>query len=146
MIGEWSFYNNSGKIVKTISYDYKLIINESTSNTTNDNESPPSMLSVEEMPKFQNSTNLQDFSNYVADNIIFPPMAAKIGIQGKVFLKFVINEKGQVSDIKVIKKINKDIDQEAIRVLAQSPVWIPGYQKGKLVKVNYVIPINFEFN
>ena len=97
------------------------------------------------MPKFQGSNNYQDYSDYIGRNIIYPPMAHKYGIEGRVLINFIINSLGQVCNIKVHNTVHKDLEKEAMRVVSQSPDWIPGYQKGKAVSVEFTVPINFIF-
>lgn len=139
MCGEWVFKNYNDTISRKVNYDFKIIKNSPEFDT----EVNP-QVKVESMPKFQNSDNFQNFINYVARNLIYPPMAQRYYIQEKVYIGFIINENGQISDIKAMRKSNKDLEREAIRVLAQSPEWNPGYQKGKPVRVHFVFPFIFE--
>lgn len=71
-------------------------------------------------------------------------MAAENNIQGKVFLSFVVEKNGELTDIQLAgKKLGGGTDEEAIRVLKASPKWTPGIQNGKPVRVKYNIPISF---
>ena len=97
---------------------------------------------VEDMPTF-NGGPAEDFRKYIAENLRYPEMAKKEGIQGKVFVQFVVNSKGEVVDVKVARGIDKSLDEEAIRVTASSPNWEPGKQRGKAVNVAFTFPINF---
>jgi len=141
MSGDWTFFTN-GEISKQINYDLKLIYNNSMMEDKPDSNSI--VIVVEQMPKFQDSDNLADFARYVKDNLFYPPMAARYLIEGRVFVLFTIDRKGNVSDIEVKNKVHKDLEREAIRVISQSPDWTPGYQKGKPVRVNFTFPINFD--
>ncbi|MEO6851079.1 MAG: energy transducer TonB [Mucilaginibacter sp.] len=98
-------------------------------------------IAVEKDPGFRGG--LQNFYQYLIQNITYPPNAAKNRIQGKVFLTFVIEKDGSLSDVKVVRGVSTDIDAEAIRVVANSPKWIPGLQNGHPVRVQYTMPINF---
>lgn len=80
---------------------------------------------------------------YLAENIKYPRIANENGIEGVVYLKFVVNENGQVSNIQVIRGIHASCDQEAIRVISQMPNWTPGYIDGTPVSVWYKIPVKF---
>ncbi len=98
---------------------------------------------VEQMPKFQGGDQ-KDFIEYIQKHIIYPDKAKENGICGKVFVQFVINEKGELVDIKIIRNIDPLLDNEVIRVLKQSPNWTPGKQRGKPVKTTMTIPIEFK--
>jgi protein TonB len=67
-----------------------------------------------------------------------------MGVEGKVFVQFVIGKDGAISDVKVIKGIGAGCDEEAIRVVQSSPSWNPGKQRGKAVKQRYTLPIIFK--
>lgn len=86
---------------------------------------------------------MDKFYNYLSKSIRYPSAAQEIGLQGKVFVSFIIEKNGALSDIKVEKKLGSGTDEEAIRVLTASPRWIPGIQNGKPVRVRYNIPISF---
>jgi Ca-activated chloride channel homolog len=98
---------------------------------------------VEQMPKFQGGDQ-KDFIEYIQKHIIYPEKAKENGIFGRVFVQFVINEKGELVDIKIIRSIDPLLDNEVIRVLKQSPKWTPGKQRGKPVKTTMTIPIEFK--
>ena len=65
------------------------------------------------------------------------------GLQGKVFITFIVGTDGQLSDIRAVRGPSEDFKEEAVRVLSNSPRWIPGFQNGRKVKVQYTVPINF---
>ena len=65
------------------------------------------------------------------------------GISGRVIVSFVINENGQVTDPEVLRRVDKDLDKEAIRIIKSMPRWIPGEHKGKKVKVRLTLPVQF---
>ena len=99
-------------------------------------------VSIETPPSFPGGIN--KFYAYVAKNVKYPPMAAENNIQGKVFLSFVVEKNGELTDIQLAgKKLGGGTDEEAIRVLKSSPKWTPGIQNGKPVRVKYNIPISF---
>ncbi len=86
-------------------------------------------------------------SSFLSKNIEYPSVCRENGIQGKVFLKFVIDESGDLQSIEVIKSSGTDLlDKEAVRVAHQMSRWKPGYQKGKAVKVYYNLPISFKID
>ncbi len=97
---------------------------------------------VEDMPDFQGGG--QDaFRTYIAENLRYPPIAAESGIQGRVFVQFVVNTNGRVSDATVIRGVDPLLDREALRVVMSSPPWTPGRQRGQPVRVAFTFPINF---
>jgi len=99
-------------------------------------------LKVEKMPSFKGG-DLNTFREWVMKRIKYPKVAAENYIQGTVYVSFVVNEKGEVADVKVIRSIDPLLDAEAVRVVKSSPKWTPGEQRGKRVQVKYVIPVRF---
>ena len=96
---------------------------------------------VDQMPEFPGGeTALRQF---IAHGIKYPDDAKKAGIQGKVFVHFVINKSGNVVNSKIIRSVSPSIDQEALRVINTMPKWEPGKEKGKTVSVRYTMPIQF---
>jgi protein TonB len=98
-------------------------------------------VSIETPPGFPGG--IERFYAYVGKSIKYPPMAAENNIQGKVFLSFVVEKNGELTDIHVDRKLGGGTDEEAVRVLKASPRWTPGIQNGKPVRVKYNIPISF---
>jgi len=87
---------------------------------------------------------MQAFYKYVFDKIKYPAQARRMGIEGKVFVEFVIGKDGTLSDVKAIKGIGAGCDEEAVRVVQGAPSWNPGKQRGKPVKQRYTLPIIFK--
>ena len=83
------------------------------------------------------------FQKYLAENIEFPSKASRLGISGRVFVKFVVEKDGSLTDIQVVKGIGAGCNEEAIRVISKAPKWKPGKQRGKAVRTYRIIPINF---
>ncbi len=96
---------------------------------------------VEKMPEYPGGQN--ELMKFLMSNIKYPVKAQELGIQGRVFVQFVINTDGSISDIEVVRSVNPALDTEAIRIVKAMPKWTPGMQKGKNVRVNYTLPINF---
>jgi TonB family protein len=99
---------------------------------------------VEVMPEFPGGT--EKMMDYLSKNIKYPEAAKEKGISGRVFLSFVIEKDGAVSDVKVVKGIGKECDDEALRVVKAMPKWKPGLMKGKPVRVSYMLPIFFKLD
>lgn len=99
---------------------------------------------VEEMPEFPGGQAA--LMTYLQKNISYPADAREKGIQGKVFLSFVVDATGQVKDVKVIRSVDPSLDKEALRVVKAMPLWKPGKQGGKPVSTMFNLPINFKLN
>lgn len=96
---------------------------------------------VEEFPEFPGG--MAAWSKFLQKNLRYPYMAQEAGIQGKVFVSFVIEKDGSVSDVALVRGIGAGCDEEALRVIKKSPRWKPGRQNKKEVRVRYNIPINY---
>jgi protein TonB len=99
---------------------------------------------VENMPEFPGGDLA--LRKYIADNVKYPEIAKENGLSGKVFVAFVINQRGEVENVKIARGVDPALDKEAIRVVQNLPKWKPGSQRGKPVKVSYTVPINFQLN
>ncbi len=97
---------------------------------------------VEEMPKFPGGEDA--LMDYVSKNVVYPKEAQEKGISGRVFVGFIVEKDGSVSDVKVLRGIGGGCDEEAVRVISGLPKWKPGKQEGKPVRVSYQMPINFK--
>ena len=96
---------------------------------------------VEEMPEYPGGE--EALKNEIAEKIKYPEEARKNGIQGKVFVTFVVDEQGAVSNVKIARGAEPSLDKEALRVINTLKTWKPGKEKGKAVKVAFTVPINF---
>ena len=83
------------------------------------------------------------WAKFLQKNIHYPPQAAENGVHGKVFLSFIVETDGHLSNFKVESGVGSGLDEEALRVLKIAPAWRPGIQNGHKVRVQYNIPINF---
>ena len=97
---------------------------------------------VEEMPAFPGGEG--KLMEYVAKNIKYPQIARETGIQGRVFVGFVVEPDGSISNVKLLRGIGGGCDEEAMRVIKSLPKWKPGKQRGKAVRVSYQIPVFFK--
>lgn len=87
---------------------------------------------------------MQAFYKYVQEKMKYPAQARRMGVEGKVFVEFVVNRDGSIQDVKVVKGIGAGCDEEAVRVVASAPPWNPGKQRGKPVRSRFVVPITFK--
>ena len=97
---------------------------------------------VEDMPQFPGG----NVTKWIAKNVKYPQLAQENGIQGKVFIKFVIEKDGSITDVQVSRGVDASLDREAVRVIKAMPKWKPGKQRGKAVRVSYTLPINFQLS
>ncbi|MBF6641935.1 energy transducer TonB [Flavobacterium sp. J49] len=114
------------------------IVEMAPTTTSNDNNIY-NTAGIDVKPEFPGG--LGEFYKYVGKNYKTPNVK---GLKGKVFVTFVIEKDGSLSDIKVIKDIGLGTGEEAIRVLKACPNWIPGEQNGKKVRVMYSLPISIQ--
>ena len=98
---------------------------------------------VEVKPTFQGG-DPNAFSKWVAQHLQYPEIAKENGIKGRVILQFTIGVDGKLTDIKVVRGVDKALDDEAVRVVKSSPKWTPGKQRDRAVKVTYTFPVIFE--
>ena len=99
---------------------------------------------AEQMPAFKGGeTKLFEF---ISSNIKYPKVAKDQGIEGKVFVNFVVDKSGKVRDAEIVRGISPEYDQEVLRIISIMPEWIPGKQDGKAVSVKYVLPVSFALN
>ncbi len=97
---------------------------------------------VEHQPEFVGG--MKALSAYVNNNLKYPEPARLAGVEGKVYLNFVVDKEGGIHDVKVLKGLGFGCDEAAIRLVAKMPKWKPGSQDGKPVAVSYNIPIQFK--
>ena len=96
---------------------------------------------VEEMPYYPGGDDA--CKKFLAENIVYPQAVKEKGIQGNVYVTFVVYENGHLGDIMVLRGIGNGCDEEAVRVVKLMPDWIPGKQNGKNVRVQYNMAVRF---
>ncbi|WP_406826281.1 energy transducer TonB [Pedobacter sp. KACC 23697] len=101
-------------------------------------------LGADEYPEFNGGAKA--WSKYMERNLRYPYQAQEDGIQGKVFVSFVVEKDGSITDVSVIKGIGFGCDEEAMKVIKKSPLWKPGKNKGIPVRVRYNMAINFQIS
>ena len=95
------------------------------------------------MPVFQDDTTHHALMQWVISNMAYPDEAKKNGIQGRVIVKFVIDENGNVTDPEIAQGADSLLDKAALDLISKCPQWSPGLIDGKPVKVSFSLPINF---
>lgn len=137
--GEWIWYSEKGKICSKENYkkdkrvDYKFF---------NEEGKEVDISIAEYLASFQGG-DANNFTFWVLKNITYP-IEAK-GAHGTVVIEFYVNTLGKIEDVKIIKSVNQFLDNEAIRVIKSSPLWIPAKQHNKEVKLFFTIPITFRY-
>ena len=86
---------------------------------------------------------MQEFYNYIKQNLKYPAQARRMGIEGRVFVQFVVNTDGSIAEVKTLKGIGAGCDLEAERVMKEAAAWNPGRHEGQPVKVRMVLPISY---
>ena len=143
---------NGNKVRAIISADYGIFVTGSIDFINEGDEQPQKnegkkaipFQQVAQKPGF-NGGDANEFSKYVAQNVVYPESCRQSKIEGRVTLAFTVTETGKVADIKILRGVNDDLDREAVRVIAQSPLWTPGRdENGKVVPVKYTFPVIFK--
>jgi len=97
---------------------------------------------VEEQPTYPGGDEAR--IRFLQANMKYPEEAKELGVQGKVFVTFVVEVDGSITDVKVLRGIGSGCDDEAVRVVKSMPRWVPGKQRGVPVRVQFNLPINFK--
>lgn len=96
---------------------------------------------VEDMPEYPGGEKA--LRSFISREIVYPESAARAGIQGRVYVSFVVQPDGSIDEVRVARSVHPLLDAEAVRVVKKMTGWKPGRQKGKPVKVKFTVPINF---
>jgi len=94
------------------------------------------------MPEFPGG--MDAMKTFISKNIQYPSDALEAAISGKVYVSFVVEKEGQISEVKVLRNLYPSLDNEALRVVKSMPNWKPGMQNGKPVRVKYNLPVFFQ--
>ncbi|HUW06234.1 MAG TPA: TonB family protein [Williamwhitmania sp.] len=151
--GKWIYYDKDNAVVKTLDYESTFsllppVYNSNESNEEIDQPRPDDgnrtvYFLVEDMPTFNNG-DYNEFRKYIQQNLQFPIYCLDLGYQGKVFVRFIVDEDGKVINPTIVKSVNPDMDAEVLRVISESPRWKAGMRNGKPVAVAFTFPITFQ--
>lgn len=97
---------------------------------------------AEQMPEFPGG--MKELLKFLQDNLKYPENAMKNNVQGRVIVQFVVEKDGTLTEFKVARSVDPDLDAEALRVLQTMPKWKPGMQSGKIVRVKFTVPVSFK--
>ncbi len=136
--GPWKYYFN-GKVSAAVIYKDNKITSAEYFKPNGEKETD--MSKVERLPSFPGGESA--FGAYLTGTLKYPPEAREKRVQGRVVLEFTVTGTGQILDVDVITSVSHDIDREAVRVVRNMPLWNPGIQFGRPVKVRYKMPIFF---
>ena len=95
----------------------------------------------QQQPEFPGG--MAELMKYLQKNLRYPQICKEQGVQGRVFVQFVVNTDSTITDVNVIKSVNPHLDEEAVRVVKAMPKWNPGKQRGELVCVRFTLPVTF---
>lgn len=156
-VGEFKWYYNNGKVSSTEFYEDMVRIihwdvngnkeNEFIKEIESKEENTSDILNyyaIEQKPEFPGGE--AGLLQFIAANTIYPLKAKKKSITGRVFVGFIIDKAGDVTDIKILRSIHPLLDQAALDVIRKLPKWTPGKDHNRPVKVSYQIPLKFSLN
>ena len=135
--------SNTPQQTTTVTTTVTNVVLRKDSTSVPDN-STPIFNAVEIQPNFPGGE--QAFGRFLSENIIYPDKAREVHTTGRVFIRFVVEKDGALSDLKCLRDPGNGLGQEAIRVLSISPRWRPGIQNGRTVRVQFTVPVNFVLN
>lgn len=120
------------------------------------NNSQPIDTTFERMPMFPGCDGLGEFENkacaqrlmleYIYTNMTYPKAARAAGVEGTIVIRFTVEKDGTLSNIECVRDIGAGCGQEGVRVVESMPIWVPGVQKGRPVKVQFNLPIKFKLD
>lgn len=150
----WTEYDKRGKELSVQDYGYTFVTKDelkkeppmppaTNGHVTKSEFDVPPLNIVERMPSFPGGTTMM--MTYIQENIRYPVMEKESGIQGTLYITFVIDQLGEVHDVRVLRGVagGPGCDKEGLRVVKSMPRWSPGVQNGKPVKVQFNLPIKF---
>ena len=99
---------------------------------------------VEQMPEYPGG--MEELMKFLQRNVKYPKEAQEQGKQGRVIVQFVVNKDGSITDAKIAKSVDPQLDAEALRVVNAMPNWTPGKQKGEPVRTRFTLPVTFRLS
>ncbi len=131
--------------IKTITTCYNVVEEPSCYDVAIiDNDSLEPYMFVEQMPEFLGGDD--SLKSFINRTIKYPELARESSVEGNVYINFVVERDGSVTNPKILRGIGSGCDEEAIRVIKSMPKWVPGKQNGEIVRVQYNLPIKFKLD
>jgi len=134
------FSDDSGFEISDDSLGNILLVKKENKTTSLQKDEPVFYI-VEDMPEFPGGEGA--LRKFITNSVEYPDIAVKSGIQGKVYVSFIVKKDGSVANARIARGVDPSLDKEALRVINNLPKWKPGLQRGTPVNVNYTVPINF---
>ena len=114
---------------------------EKTTQTRKDTTTDDKVYDVcEQMPAYEGGDAA--LLKYLRENLKYPDKTKDRGVQGRLVIGFIVEKDGSLTDVKVLRPVDIDLDAEVLRLVKGMPKWIPGRQNGKRVRVRYLLPIH----
>jgi len=132
--------NDTG--VENVEGTGEVVFEEPVAEVVDNGDADKIFTMVEQQPEY--AGGLEAMYKFINKNMKYPAQARRMGVEGQVFVGFVVDAEGRISEVKTIKGIGAGCDEEAMRVIQLMPPWKPGRQSGKAVKVRFVLPIKFK--
>ncbi|UTW66381.1 TonB family protein [bacterium SCSIO 12643] len=142
-IGEWKYYFNSGKPSGVVVYEQGEAVSATYWNEDGKEVNPKKQV-VNQEPVFPGGES--EMYAFLGKNLRYPPDARDSDIQGRLYASFIIDENGEIIDIKILRGLCPSIDHEAIRVIKSMPNWLPGISENRKTRVKYNLPIVFKLS
>lgn len=140
LIGDWCIYNEAGELIDKINYDFDINESNKPSHDSTDIDVMAEFVGKDFTIETEKITDLRE---YLASEIVYPPRAYKYFVQGRVYVQFMINEDGSISNAMVVRTLDKDLDKEALRIIRNMPNWKPAKNNGEPVPVACTCPVVF---
>ena len=118
-----------------------MVVSFSVNGQNNEKKNNVYFEEVDEMPEYPGGK--EGLFKFISENVQYPEKAKKETVTGKVFVSFVIDKDGSVTDVKIARSVNPELDDEAVRVVKKLKKWTPGKKDGEVVKVGFTMPIKF---
>ncbi len=145
--GIWKYYDKNGELKNELDYEFDLIYLPDSCFTNKEKYLKPFIPNsnkdnlVDELPMFKGGE--QELMRFIYYNMMYPVYARERGIQGKVYVNFVVTKSGEIKNIRILKGVHPSLDVEAVRVTRAMPNWIPAKKNGENVACEFSMPLRF---
>lgn len=139
--GEWKYHNDELSRIEKYDDNGEIILGKATKTKTGETKTYTQHQTSAIFPG-----GINEFIKYLGNTIIYPETAKQRRIQGRVLVNFIVEPSGKVTNVTAVNHINSALEREAIRVIENSPAWVPGYQYGFPVRASITTPINFSLD
>ena len=145
--GIWKYYDKNGELENELDYEFDLVYLADSCFTDKDKHFMPLWSKrnkdnlVDEIPMFKGGE--QELNRFLAYHMMYPIYAREKGIQGRIFVHFVVTKSGEIKNIRILKGVHPLLDNEAIRVTRAMPNWLPAKKNGKNVACEFIMPLKF---